>query len=255
MEHTPDEKLLEEQLNNLQPAPSQRFYRWMGRAAWTPAARARRRAYAVTGLTLMLAAALLIFSPQGRALAQGLLHFFTHATSDTVLVTPLPQTTTQDPGYVFNKVIAEVEQQAGFDVLEPNRLPVDPSGQQILSFEGASFEPEHNIVRIFYRYALGGDDITDGLVLREQRFQTVEDCELCGLVGASAAVETVQIGDVTGEYVEGVWKVDDSGAWNWVSDPYVKTLRWQIGDIAFEIQYFGLEVEKADLIAVAESMK
>jgi len=196
----------------------------MARAAWTPAVIARRRAYAVTGLTLMLAAALLIFSPQGRALAQEFLHFFTHATSDTVPVTPLPQTTTQDPGYVFNKAIAEVEQQTGFDVLEPNRLPVDPSGQQILSFEGASFEPEHNIVRIFYRYALGGDDITDGLLLREQRFQTVEDCELCGVVGASEKIETVPIGDTTGEYISGVWTLTDNGP-VWESTSYLKTLR------------------------------
>ena len=248
-------KPIEEQLNNLQPSPSSRFYRRMARAAWTPAATTRRRTVAMTGLTFLLAATLLAFTPQGRAWAQEAIHYFTRATSDTVPVTPLPSTMTQDPGYVFNKAIAEVEQKAGFDVLEPDRLPVTSSGQQLLSFDGASIEPEHNIVRIFYRFALAGDEITDGLVLREQRFQTAEGCELCGMVGASALVETVQVGDVTGEYVEGVWKADDSGAWKWTADPYVRTVRWQKGDLALEIQYFGLDVQKADMIAIAGSVK
>jgi hypothetical protein len=249
------QKLIAEQLYDLQLAPSPRFHRRMSQAPWTSAAIARRYVYSVTSLILIIAAIMLVFTPQGRAWAQEILRFFTRATSDTTLVTHLPQMTTQDPGYVFNKAIAEVEQQVGFDVLEPSWLPVDPDGKQVLFFEGGSIEPQHNIVRIFYRYALGGDEITDGLVLREQRFQVVEDCELCGMVGASAVIEIVQVDDVMGEYVEGVWKADDNGEWNWVPDPYVRTLRWQKGELALEIQYFGLEVWKADLIAIAESMK
>jgi hypothetical protein len=255
MEQFPDQKPIEEQLDHLHPSPSPRFYRRMSRAAWTSAGIARRRALAATGLTLMVTLALLAFTPQGRAWAQELLNYFTRAASDTVPITPLPQTTVQDPGYVFNQAIAEVAQQAGFDVLEPAWLPMDPSGQQLLSFDGASIEEQKNIVRIFYRYTLGGDGLTDGLVLREQRFQIVDDCELCGMVGASAIVQTVSIGDGTGEYVEGVWKADDNGEWKWTPDPYVRTLRWQKGDLALEIQYFGQEVEKADLLAIAESMK
>jgi hypothetical protein len=102
---------------------------------------------------------------------------------------------------------------------------------------------------------MGGEDITDGLVLREQRFEFVENCELCGMVGASAEIETAQIGDVLGEYIEGVWKADDSGVWKWTPDPYVRTLRWQNGDLALELQYFGLDVGRDELIEVAESMK
>ena len=248
-------KSVEEKLNSLEPSPSPRFYGRMSRAAWTPAAITRWRTYAVAGLALALAVILLVFTPQGRVWAQEVVHFFTRTASDTLPVTPLPQTTVQDTGYVFNQAIVEVGQQAGFDVLEPAWLPVDSSGQQLLSFDGASIEEQKNIVRIFYRYSLGGDGLTDGLVLREQRFQVVHDCELCGMVGASAIVQSISIGDGTGEYVEGVWKADDNGEWKWTPDPYVRTLRWQKGDLALEIQYFGLEVEKADLIAIAESMK
>jgi hypothetical protein len=255
MKTIPDENKIENLFANVRLTPGERFYGRMRRAAWTPTGIARRRTYVVTGLTIVLLAALLAFTPQGRAWAQEITHFFTRATSDTLPVTPLPLTVTQDPGYVFNKAIADAGHQAGFDALEPAWLPVDPSGRQILSFDGASFEPDHQIVRIFYRYALGGDDLTDGLVLREERFRTVDDCELCGMVGASALIEQVQIGAFSGEYVAGVWKADDSGNWKWESDPYIQTLRWQKGDLALEIQYFGQEVEKADLIAVAESIK
>jgi hypothetical protein len=251
MSHKP----IEERLDALQPSPSPRFHRRMSRAAWTPAGIARRRAFAVTGLTVLLAAALLVFTPQGRAWAQEVVHFFNRAAGDTVPVTRLSGTATPEPGYAFVDPIADVEQQAGFDVLEPAWLPVDASGGQVLSFEGASIEPDTKIVRIFYRFTLAGEGMTDGLVVREQRFQTVAQCELCGMVGASAVIETVQIGDASGEYVEGVWKADDTGVWKWMPDPYVRTLRWQKGDLALELQYFGLDVGKADLIGIANSMK
>jgi hypothetical protein len=255
MKTIPDENQIENLFTHLRLSPSDRFYHHMKWAAWTPAGIARRRASVVSALTLALVAVMLAFTPQGRAWAQDLLRFFSRASSDSVLVTPLPSSPAQDSGYVFNKEIADVEERAGFRLLVPNYLPADYFGQPILLFAGASIEAEQNIVRIFYRYALGGEGITDGLVLREQRFQTVEACELCGMVGSSAVVETIPIGNVSGEYVEGVWKADDNGVWQWVPDPYVKTLRWQKGDLALELQYFGIEVGKADLIAIAESMK
>jgi hypothetical protein len=258
-------KPIEEQLNNLQPSPSPRFYQRMARAAWTPAVIARRRAYAVAGLTLLLAAALLVLTPQGRAWAQEIAHFFTRAKSDVLplqpwqmtaihiheeTVTPILETVTPEPGYVFNLSVAEVEHQAGFDVLEPTWLP------GILSFEGASYQNEHNIVRIFYRYNQDGPDDTNGLVLRAERFQTNDDCALCGVVGASEKIETVPIGDTTGEYIIGVWTLTDNGP-VWESTPYLKTLRWQANGMAFELLYMGTpeSVTKADLIAIAESMK
>jgi len=246
---------LEERLNNLLPIPSPRFYRRMARAAWTPAAKAQRRIVGGVGLVFLLAVALVVATPQGRAWAQEVVHFFTRSSGDMVPVTPISQTSDEDTGFIFNQEIAEVGQQAGFDLLEPTWLPVDPSGQPVLSFSGASIESEHTIVRIFYRYSLGGDDLTDGLILREQLLRTEEECALCGMVGSSALIESIQIGDSMGEYVQGVWKADDQGHWNWTADPYVKTLRLEKGDLALELQYFGMEIEKADLIAIAESLK
>jgi hypothetical protein len=97
------------------------------------------------------------------------------------------------------------------------------------------------------------------------------DCDLCGfvvgdlsaaeaaypwkVVGAHATIETVQIGNVSGLYVEGVWGAYDDSGMKWTPDPYVKTLRWQKGGMAFQLQYIGNAINKEDLIAIAESLK
>lgn len=158
---------------------------------------------------------------EGNAWAQGLLQFFTHTGSDALPVqafqlTPIPESTSPDPGDInnANQTIAEIEQQAGYNVLEPGWLPGG------ISIVGATFEPEHHVARIFYRDVEG-----NALVVKEAPFQQSDDCELCGKVGASAPVEEVQIGSTQGEYVEGVWKLTDNGP-IWVPDPYLKTLRW-----------------------------
>jgi hypothetical protein len=100
---------------------------------------------------------------------------------------------------------------------------------------------------------LGG---LNGLVLREERFQTSDDCSLCGLVGASEKIEPVMIGNNSGEYIIGVWKLTDNGP-VWEPDPYLQTLRWQAEGMAFELLYMGIpdEVSKADMIAIAASIK
>lgn len=203
-------------------------------------------------LALLLVTALLFATPQGRALAQSVMRFFTRAESDRLPVqpwqlTPVVEATGPDPSSIIdaNQPVALVEQQAGYDVLEPTWLP------DILSFSGASLEPERNIARIFYKYV-----DTNGLVLREEPYQQTDDCELCGVVGASAAVEKVQIGNSPGEYVQGVWNLTDKGP-VWVSDPFLQTLRWQANGMAFELLYMGPPdtLSKADMIAIAESLK
>lgn len=96
----------------------------------------------------------------------------------------------------------------------------------------------------------------NGLVVREERFQTSDDCSLCGLVGASEKIEPVMIGNTPGEYIIGVWKLTDNGQ-VWEPDPYLKTLHWQAGGIAFELMFTGIpeEVTKGDMIAIATSIK
>jgi len=204
------------------------------------------------------------------ALAEGL-------TSEPVAVslTPMPATETPAPGIVTNNgvrydlSVAQASQQAGFDVLQPRRLP------NILSFAGAAYQPEDHIVRIFYIDRVVGLPNLYGLTLSEQLASNPGGCKLCGIlvgdygdpvnsksgmvVGTGAVIETVKIGDLTGQYVEGYW-MPTSGFFTWVSAPFVKTLDWQAYGKAFELQYSGYSVNnnvpiaKAALIAIAEDM-
>ena len=205
-------------------------------------------------LVVLVLAALLLATPQGRAWAQEVLQFFSRAGSDTLPVqtwqltpVPTPGTPTPDLSSILDAHlnVSEVEAQAGFDVLEPAWLP------DSLTFVGATYESEKHIARIFYRYVE-----TNGLVVEQEPFQGIEDCELCSLVGASAVVESVKIGVTTGEYVEGVWNLTEKGP-VWVPDPYLKRLRWQANGIAFEILFMGPPeaVTKEDLVAIARSLK
>ena len=190
-------------------------------------------------------------------------------TAASATATPAPDITSFD-GNLYDLTVAQAEALAGFDVLEPGRLP------QIFFLIGASHQPEGNIVRIFYLEPTPPvmPDVF-GLRLSQQVVASGADCQLCGIVvgsyhesfvavngmivGANAAIETVQIGDSTGQYVEGMW--GQMGAWQWLPYPGIMTLRWQANGWAFELYYGGFTINgeiplsKADLIAIAESMK
>lgn len=148
---------------------------------------------------------------------------------------------TNDP---FPMSVKDAEAQAGFDVLEPQNLP------QGMLYLGTSFDPVQKLVSLSYGYS--ADDRR--LLIKQQPVNSSEACELCGTVGATAAVESVQIGDLPGEYALGVWQLTDTGP-VWKDDPYLKTIRWQKDGTAFELIYMGMEAEKDELIPVAESLR
>lgn len=169
---------------------------------------------------------------------------------------------------VYPLTLAQAEEKAGFTLLSPSRLP------ERLSFAGAKYDEETKVVDLFYRYTdpnfMGS---TDGLLVSEQLAPEGVDCDLCGfvqgngkqveqyatgkLVSQEATIETVQIGDLEGKYLEGVGWVskDDINGWQWDSTPYVKRLRFQINERAIAATYFGFDLAKADMIAIAESLK
>jgi hypothetical protein len=209
----------------------------------------------VTALLALLVLALLFFlTPQGQVLAQQMLQFFTRANSDVLPLQPWQQTApanaenpTADPASILDAhaSIQAVEQQAGFIVLVPAHLP------ETLQFSGASYDPQGKITRIFYRLIE-----SNGLVLRQEPSNLSEKCELCGEVGASAAIQNVTINGQPGEYVEGTWNLTDAGP-VWKSDPYLKTLRWKSNNMAFELMFMGPpeELSQAEMVAIATSMK
>ena len=144
----------------------------------------------------------------------------------------------------FAASVSEVETRAGFDILEPAALPDG------MTFLGASFDPIYRLASHSYGYSAEDRRI----LIKQQPITSGEHCDLCGIVGASASVHSVQIGEVAGEYAEGVWELTDNGP-VWRDDPYLKTLRWQRDGMAFELVFMGMELDKARLIAIAKSMK
>jgi hypothetical protein len=165
----------------------------------------------------------------------------------------------------FPLTIAEAAQQAGFPVKRVDKLP------DYLLWLGAKYDAANGVVIIEYTDAtslqLGA---MNGLTLSQQVAPNPDDCHLCGIltgdfglvnseqkkdpfhliVPPTANLETVQIGNQTGLYVEGHW----FGNGDWTSDD-VKTLRWLKDGVAFELVEIGTGLQKADIIAIAKSLK
>jgi hypothetical protein len=153
----------------------------------------------------------------------------------------LAERLTNDP---FPLEVKDAEAQAGFDVLEPGTLP------EGMTFLGSSFDPALSIVSLSFGYS----DADRRILIKQQPANFADACGLCGVVGASASVEAVPIGKVTGEYAQGVWELTNTGP-VWRDDPYLTTIRWQQDDMAFELIFMGTEVGKEELITVAKSMQ
>jgi hypothetical protein len=223
---------------------------------------AKRARLAITLLSMIVILGILMVSlPKGRALAQEIFRFFTRAESDTLPVqefqiAPPVQSNAPDPASILDAdqsiIVREADQELfllvdeqKIDVLEPGWLP------DTLVIIGASVEQENQIVRIFYQL-----DESNGLVLRQETYEISSQCELCGMVGASAAIEEVSIGDNSGEYVVGVWKLSDNGP-VWEPDTYMQTLRWQVDGMALELMFMGdpEAMTREEMVQIAESVR
>ncbi|MDQ3007657.1 MAG: hypothetical protein M3R47_20045 [Chloroflexota bacterium] len=144
----------------------------------------------------------------------------------------------------FALTMEEVEKYAGYNVMEPVVIP------EGMTFLGASFDPALKMASI----SIGYSESERIILVNQQPVDLVETCTLCGVVGASALVQAVQINNMPGEYAEGVWELTNNGP-VWRDYPFLKTLRWQIEGQAFEIIFMGDGLVIDDLIAVAESIK
>ena len=160
----------------------------------------------------------------------------------------------------YTLTIAQAEEQAGFDLRVPGVLP------EGLSLEGAHYDAERHTVSLLYR--AGPEE--PSFSISEQPISSLQDCAICGikvgdintqdesyrgpkLVGANATIETIQIGEITGLYVEGVWQaIGDTGQWGWEPYPEVAHMRWQQGGMAFALSSYLIDQE--DLITIAESI-
>ena len=181
-----------------------------------------------------------------------------------VVETEVPSSDAVDFHEIYPLTLAEAEEKAGFTLMTPDRLP------ETLSFVGADYDGETKVVKIFYHYSFPDmPEGTDGLVVSEQLKPAGNDCELCGfipgeftqsvsskVVGMDAIIETIQIGNNTAQYLEGVgWVASDQSGWHWESDPYRKRVRFQSDKIAFEVWAESYNLTREDVINIAESLQ
>ena len=184
---------------------------------------------------------------------------------------PMPATATPETeawplGDMYALSIPYAEALAGFKLLLPPHLP------EFLSLYGARYHMDTKVVDVYFHLITEWTEPYDnGLFLRQQAISNPDNCAICDMVvgdstevdqdhgpmivGANSNLETLQIGNITGKYVQGVWSGTDCCGWVWDSDEFLKTLRWEANNRAFELQYLGSELDKADLIAIAESLR
>ncbi len=259
----PDEKQLEAILAGFAPVPGTGFHERMRKAPWAaqagqasagsrwdlPLGKPLAR-WAIAGL---LVVTLIAATPQGRALAQEILQFFTRAASGTREISSelaAVQLAFEDEcGAALSPrcSIAEVRAMVDYDLLELGSLP------EGMSFVGATGGPER--VFLLYRGERGSVVLTQSPLAEED----AQDWP----VGSDAEVEPVAVGEAAGEYVAGGWgpaveAPDASVAWDdW---PATQTLRWEKRGIRYTLTFHasksgnGPVFARDDLVALAKNI-
>lgn len=209
-----------------------------------------RFAFVAAMVVVLLAAALL--TPQGRALSQSILQFFTQAEDTTIPLPPAqiparnpdPSAPTAEPPSPLISV-AEAEAQVGFGVAE---LPFVPDG---LNYLGARL----------YGDAVNVEYQTQGYdghlhIMQSQSGFLQSDWDR---VPADAVVP-VKIGELDGEFTQGTFVVyTDEDAATWEPEARMLRLRWVQDGVWIEMTRTGYAEEiayldQAGMIELAESL-
>ncbi|MCB2214341.1 DUF4367 domain-containing protein [bacterium] len=146
-----------------------------------------------------------------------------------------------------NLTLEEVQTISGVQIYQPARLPDG------FEFTKALYDQENNVVTLMYYY---GGNVNNAIGLKMEPISDPGTCYLCRLVGSSARVQKVSIQGADGEYVEGVWTLED-GEVVWKSYSYytiMKSLIWQTDEMIFELNFMGNTLTKMDLVEIADSV-
>jgi len=209
---------------------------------------------AIITLLFMAVGIFLFASPQGHALAQGILRFFnptqTSEESAPIVSTPLPlievtpfihagSTSQKDPS------LEEAQKEVSYPLMQLSFLP------QGYHFESAQVDGER--VTLSYKNDAAGISLWfEQLPLHRADPEPIS-------VGSMAAVELAQVGNDHAEYVQGSY-YGDGGAWN--ADSGASFLRWQHDDILYTISAVvnlssvtsKTALTKESLLAMAENL-
>ncbi|MCC6189042.1 MAG: hypothetical protein IT318_08400 [Anaerolineales bacterium] len=258
------------------------------------------RQVALSALVLLALASAILISPGARALAQDILQFFQRSESDTIEVrltpistSPLPQptdapTTAEVPPVLtpeenvievtrveptptlegpltldedFPLTLDEAATEAGFPTRAPTSLP------EGFEFRGTRYDANRQAIEQYYVFASHtGEVVTPQFTLIQQ------PGPFDSLIGPSATIDPVTIGDIPGEYVAGGWLYKPSGTqveadgtivqqftWERTMVP-LQTLRWAKDGFYFEIAFIGSDthdgfVAQEALVLIAASVR
>lgn len=264
---------IETALESFQPRPGKHFYRRLAAAPWAQTShpvsqgeffmkslntkRLRPLALAISTLILIIG---ILSTPWGQAIAAEVLGLFIHKNDDVLAISPEEATRAANPPVEIEQptlqyasaslAVEDATAKLGFDVKEPSVMDPDFGFRDaIIAYEGIS---------LIYDYWRGGRQ----LVIFQQLM--TDSNSTATVVGASAVIEEVQIGEVKGEYVEGQFIVlPGATAAIWKSDVPFRRVRWVNNGVLFEIIAAGGGADepdlgyigKAELIAIAEGLK
>lgn len=214
-----------------------------------------KRSFAIllpVGLALLFAVGFFALTPAGHTLAQQFLSlFFTKepdirpfdAENGTPIITPIAS-------------MSEGEALSGWHIYQPSWLP------QGVTLSSMEYRPETDTVIQIYGYEQTFS-MAASYFFFDQRKTPFNDS---WPVGESSQIETVKIGEISGEYVIGAWGGAEDHL-EWEAIPQFQHLRWQKDGMYFSLDYsmFGVDpnemltnpyyLTKEQLITIAKRME
>ena len=216
------------------------------------------RAVGTASLAVLLLAAALLITPQGRAWAQSVWQFFTLAPAESFPVTPVAASeadapTAEPPSVNAAECGADLDCQLDSAKALLGFTPVVPA-EDFAGLQLDAVDASDGLLRLSYSAHGGGGLVftQGGADLIDSRWNQV----------APGAVELVQVNGAPAEFVQGTFVVPaDSSTAIWDSTAPVLRLRWQGSDGRyFELAKLGAPehldyLDEAALIALAESIE
>jgi hypothetical protein len=203
-------------------------------------------------LAFLLAVGFFTFTPVGKTLAQQFISLFYNKEPD---VRPI-DSETGTPVITPIANIADGEALTGWHIYQPSWLP------EGFTLNESDYRPNSDRVTQTYVYEKTIGMVSSFFFIGQRKTSFNE----LWPVGESSQIETVKIGDSSGEYVIGAW----GGAgdhYEWEAVPQIQHLRWQKDGTYFDLEFsmFGIDAKdlptspyylsKEQLIAIAASMK
>jgi hypothetical protein len=275
MKHIPDEKQVENLLENFLPNTSERLDQRLSTAPWTPRAVARYRFINVIAFLILTFALLVAITPPGRAFAQSLFRFFSLAESTSF---PLPEEdlylfdTTPTPAPTFELSLATVSPSNSEPVeMTTVPLPTSSSAKDILKNCKAAPDTSSYACQIALAESQVGFDVREfptvprgyafvsaqinatlrsvtinysvfeggGYLTLVQGEGSIPPTSSWGEVRANA-IQKVKVNESYGEYAQGMFAVlPGAKSATWIADSATYRLRWVEGNRWFALSKDG----------------